>query len=109
MFIAFVNYKLLKAKAYGCVEGGESSISLSLCGSQEFSPESFPDGSLCVDAEDTSLGKLNKGLQHDGEDRVWTGAPSVVKASRASPWRVTGGPNLAEGPWGWGKRQETAL
>lgn len=32
-----------------------------------------------------------------------------MKASRASPWRVTGGPNLAEGPWGRGKGQEIAL
>lgn len=33
--------------------GTESSTSLGLCGSQEFSPQLLPDASLCVDAGDT--------------------------------------------------------
>lgn len=32
------------------MKGTESSISLGLCDSQEFSPQSLPDASLCVDA-----------------------------------------------------------
>ena len=43
--------------------GGESSVSSSLGGSQQFSLQIFPDDSLCADAEDAALSKLDKGLQ----------------------------------------------
>ena len=85
LFISFVNCKLLKPEACVCVEGTESSISLCLCGSEECSPQLFPDVCLCVDAGDTALGKLDEDLQNKREDRGWTGAMSVTKGRRVSP------------------------
>lgn len=62
LFISFINCKLLKPEACVCVEGTESSISLSLCGSQEFSPQLFSDVCLSVGAGDIALGKLDVDL-----------------------------------------------
>lgn len=50
--------------------GSDSSISLSLSGSQEFSPQIFPDDSLCVDTADAALGKLEKARQQTEETEV---------------------------------------
>ena len=60
LFMAFINCKLFKPKAYVCVEENEPCISLSLSGSQEFSPQIFPDDSLCAAAGDTALDKLHQ-------------------------------------------------
>lgn len=93
--------------------GEESSISFSLCGSQEFSLQIFPDDSLCVDAGDAALNKLEKGHPVEwGRQRLhWS--HECYKSEQSKPLLcVTKGPNFAEvlGGGGWGNQgQEIPL
>lgn len=86
-----------------CVKGNESSLSLSLSGSQEFSPQIFPDDFLCADAGNTALSELHKDPS------------SIIRQVGTEPWVLRKRPERAlgvcnrEGPSGGNEGQEAPL
>lgn len=83
--------------------GGESSVSFSLCDCQEFSLQIFPDDSLCVDAGDVALSKLNKGPPAEWRRQRLDWSHECYEHEQSKPLVcVTEGPKLTEGPeQGW--------
>lgn len=82
-----------------CVKGTESSISLGLCGRQEFSPQSLPDASLCVDAGATHWVSWIRTSSRKEKTEVGLKPCEFRKrAERVCGVRL----NLADGPCGGG-------